>query len=59
MINTQWLKLPISRTIFHGPKWVRAIEVRLYIVQMQVYLTDGVFLEFSGRTFQQTISIPM
>ena len=32
MINSQWLELPMSRTNFHGPKDVRAIEVRLYIV---------------------------
>ena len=32
MVNPQWLELPISRTNFHGPKDVRAIEVRLYIV---------------------------
>ena len=31
MINPQWLELPMSRTIFCGPKDVRAIEVRLYI----------------------------
>ena len=31
MINPQWLEQPIYRTIFHGPKAVRAIEVRLYI----------------------------
>ena len=31
MINPQWLELPMSRTIFYGPKDVRAIEVRLYI----------------------------
>ena len=30
MINPQWLELPMSRTIFYGPKDVRAIEVRLY-----------------------------
>ena len=30
MINPQWLELPISRTKFHGPRDVRAIEVRLY-----------------------------
>ena len=30
MINPQWLELPMSRTNFHGPKDVRAIEVRLY-----------------------------
>ena len=29
MINPQWLELPISRTNFHGPKDVRAIEVWL------------------------------
>ena len=31
MINPQWLELPMSRTNFHGPKDVRAIEVRLYV----------------------------
>ena len=30
MINPQWRELPMSRTIFYGPKDVRAIEVRLY-----------------------------
>ena len=29
MINPQWLELPMSRSIFYGPKDVRAIEVRL------------------------------
>ena len=32
MINPQWLELPMSRTIFYGPKDVRAIEVRLYLL---------------------------
>ena len=31
MINPQWLELPISRTNFHGPKDVRAIEVQQYL----------------------------
>ena len=31
VINPHWLELPLSRTNFHGPKGVRAIEVRLYI----------------------------
>ena len=31
MINPQWLELPMSRTNFHGPKDVRAIEIRLYL----------------------------
>ena len=30
MITLHWLELPMARTIFHGPKGVRAIEVRLY-----------------------------
>ena len=29
-IKPQWLELPMSRTSFHGPKDVRAIEVRPY-----------------------------
>ena len=31
MINPQWLEQPIFRANFHGPKAVRAIEVRLYV----------------------------
>ena len=27
MINLHWLELPIARTIFNGPKGIRAIEV--------------------------------
>ena len=34
MINLHWLELPIARTIFHGPKGVRAIEVRLFTCQL-------------------------
>ena len=33
MINPQWLELPMSRMNFHGPKDIRAIEVRLYVSQ--------------------------
>ena len=32
IINPKWLKLPLSRTKFHGPKGVRAIEVRLFFL---------------------------
>ena len=28
-IKPQWLELPVSRTYFHSPKDIRAIEVRL------------------------------
>ena len=35
IINPQWLELPISRTNFHGPDDVRAIEVRLYILMVK------------------------
>ena len=38
MINPQWLKPPMSRTIFYGPKDVRAIEVRLYVA---LYCTES------------------
>ena len=27
-----WLELPLARTIFHGPKHVRAMEVLLCII---------------------------
>ena len=30
MINPHWLELSLSQINFHGPKGVRAIEVRLY-----------------------------
>ena len=33
MINSQLLKQPMSRTNFHGPKDVLAIEVRLHVVK--------------------------
>ena len=36
MINPRWLELPLSRTNFHGPKGVRAIEVRLYFEMLFV-----------------------
>ena len=32
-IHPGWLELPLARTIFHGPKPVRAIEVLLYFCQ--------------------------
>ena len=31
MIHLHWPEIPIARTIFHGPKGVRAIKVRLYM----------------------------
>ena len=31
MINLHWLELSMARTLFHGPKGVGAIEVRLYL----------------------------
>ena len=39
MINHQWLELPMSRTNFHGPKDVRAIEVRLYFERLTTSVT--------------------
>ena len=41
MINPQWLELPMSRMNFHGPKDVRAIEVRLYKVLTVKLLKQG------------------
>ena len=39
MINPRWLELPLSRINFHGPKGVRAIEVRLYLALLLVFLS--------------------
>ena len=39
MINLHRLELPIARTIFHGLKGVRAIEVRLYYI-VEVYTAE-------------------
>ena len=38
MINLHWLELPMARTIFHGPKGVRAIEVRLYASEVLPFM---------------------
>ena len=48
MINPQWLELPMSRTNFHGPKDVRAIEVRLYMLH-KVY--RSLFYQQSNAKF--------
>ena len=34
MFNPQWLKIPMSRPNFHGPKNVQACEIRLYFSSM-------------------------
>ena len=39
MINLHWLELSMTRTIFHGLKGVRAIEVWLYFVSVVWPLT--------------------
>ena len=45
MINPQWLELHMSRTIFYGPKDVRAIEVRPYFLSLRkaVFCHCGLF----------------
>ena len=45
--NPQWFEFPISRTNFHGPKDVWAIEVRLFIYKMLICQTYD-FLEKHG-----------
>ena len=41
MINTHWLELLLSQTNFHGPKGVRAIEVRMYILKLVSFEQHG------------------
>ena len=57
MINLKWLDLPMARTLFHGPKGVRAIEVRLYKYVLSLYEDDP--KEFMHRVLTQdeTVSI--
>ena len=42
MINLHWLELPMARTIFYGPKGVRATEVRLcmyiLLLSLEIFL---------------------
>ena len=42
MINPQWLELPMSRTIFYGPRDVRAIEFRLYL-RLRLFIIINIF----------------
>ena len=49
MISPQWLELPMPRTNFHGPKDVRAIEVRLY-TQRHVFAWTGPYEYRCPRT---------
>ena len=44
IINPQWLELPMSWTHFHGPKDVRAIEVRLYLLTILILKIEQVYL---------------
>ena len=48
IINPQYLEPPLSRTIFYGPKDVRAIEVRLYQV---AWGKKGLFGLLSKQSF--------
>ena len=41
MNNPQWLELPMFRTNFHGPKDVRAIEVRLYFYDFLIEILNN------------------
>ena len=54
MINTQWLELPMSRKNFHGPKDVRATEVRLYYGWLVLGLTAQSTLLSLFQASQQT-----
>ena len=52
MINPQWLEVSMSRTNFHRPRDVRAIEVRLYIQKggkITVISPESVSIHFTIR----------
>ena len=50
MINPQWLEVPMSRTNFHGPKDVRAIEVQLYYNHEKIFIENLFPLQKGGKT---------
>ena len=63
MINPQWLELLMSRTIFHGPKDVRAIKVRLYVEEPSLYslmkwLCDVAFLIYAVVSVLYAVLFP-
>ena len=51
MISPQWLELPMSRTNFHGPKDVRAIEVRLYLNFGCFFAKEVLYVYFPAHKF--------
>ena len=52
VLNPQWLERPMSRTNFHRPKDVRAIEDRLYTRVLQKVLS--LRSDYFSATFYQT-----
>ena len=52
IVNPQWLELPMSRTNFHGPKDVRAVEVRLYVARVTMAETTDERAGFDIRCFK-------
>ena len=53
MINHQWLELPMSQRNFHGPKDVRAIEVRLYFLkQLEVIKWSSMVGGYGAQIFR-------
>ena len=51
MINPQWFELPMSRTNFHGPNDVRAIEVGLYMTKDLHLTVEDMETEVSRYSF--------
>ena len=43
MINHHWLELPMARTIFHGPKGVRAIVDWLQSLVTKYFFSNNLF----------------
>ena len=59
MINPQWLELPMSETYFHGPKDVRATEVRLYLFAMSLFVCVEILRPSqSSGVMSSAVSLP-
>ena len=59
MINPQWLELPLSKTHFHGPKDVRAIEVLLHGNKIsQTYRKTFILLDLLKMIIGYFVTMP-
>ena len=55
IINTHWLELPFTRTNFQGPKDVQAVEVKMFMGAIQLYIGKMLKSDFRKYYLRQMI----